>query len=412
MIFAVFIYLFIPLVRADIITTFAGGTTTTGFSGDGSQASSAILGYPFAIACDSSGNLYIADQNNQRIRLVTASTGIITTIVGTGSTSFSGDGGAATSATMNLPLGVTYDSKDNLYISDTYNHRIRKVASGVITTIAGSGATGAAAGSYSGDSKAATSATLNQPNCITTDSSFDLYIADNYNHRIRKITISTNIITTIAGSGSTGSSAGSYSGDGGQATSATLNSPVGVAVDSSGNVYIGDSYNNRVRKVTYLTGIITTIAGTGSTPYSGDNVLATSATLYSPQGVSVDTSGNIYIVDQYNNRVRKVTAGTGIITTIAGSSTSSSFSGDGGEATSATLYKPVGIALDSSRNVYIDDWFNNRIRKVTAPSASPTLTPSVAPSRPTVIPTVIPTLTPTCKPTTGAPSSPPTPIPR
>ena len=355
------------------------------------MATSAVLGYPWSIACDNSNNLYIADQNNHRIRLITAATGIITTIVGTGTSSYSGDGAAATSATMNTPLGVTYDSLNNLYITDAYNQRIRKVSGGIITTFAGSGATGSLSGSFIGDNGQATAATLNVPTFVTTDSSNNLYITDNCNQRIRKITISTNIINTIAGSGATGCTSGSFTGDNGQATAATFNGPVGLAVDSSGNLYIGDTGNHRIRKVAVSTGVITTIVGTGGVGYSGDNAVATSATIYYPQGVAVDTSGNIYIADQYNNRIRKVTISTGIISTIAGSSTVGSFSGDDGEATSARLYRPIGLAIDSSRNIYINDWFNNRIRKVTTPTLSPTTIPTIAPSTPSCAPSISPT---------------------
>ena len=360
-------FLCLALIRADLITTYAGSTATSGYAGDNAAASSATLGYPWAIACDSSGNLYIADQNNHRIRKVTASTGIISTIVGTGTSSYSGDSGLASSATLNTPLGVAYDTADNLYIADTYNQRIRKVSAGVIYTVAGSGATGSSSGSFIGENVQATSATLNQPYGIATDSSNNVYIADSFNNRIRKITVATSVIATIAGGGGTGSTSGGYNGDNISATAASLNGPVGVAVDSSGiivsiitllifylrydivvgNIYISDTSNNRIRKVIVSTSVITTIAGTGTSSFSGDNSAASAAALYYPQGVAVDSSGNVYISDQYNNRVRKITASTGVITTIAGTG-SGSFSGDGGEATAAALYKPIGIALDSS----------------------------------------------------------------
>ncbi len=229
-------FLCLALIRADLITTYAGSTSTSGYAGDTAAASSAILGYPWAITCDSSGNLYIADQNNHRIRKVTASTGIISTIVGTGTSSYSGDNGAASSATLNTPLGVAYDSANNLYISDTYNQRIRKVSAGVIYTVAGSGATGSSSGSFSGENVQATSAILNQPYGIATDSSNNVYIADSFNNRIRKITVSTSVIATIAGGSGTGSTSGGYNGDNISATAASLNGPNGVAVDSSGAI--------------------------------------------------------------------------------------------------------------------------------------------------------------------------------
>lgn len=231
--------LFLVLIRADIITTYAGVTTTNGFAGDNGVASSATLGYPWAIACDSAGNVYIADQNNHRIRKVTALTGIITTIVGTGITGYSGDNSESTSAKLNTPCGVAYDTENNLYISDTYNQRIRKVSGGIIYTVAGSGATGAANGGYSGENVQATSAVLNQPYCIATDSSNNVYIADFNNNRIRKITVATSVIVTVVGGGgSTGSTAGGYNGDNIAATAATLYGPFGVAVDIPGIIVI------------------------------------------------------------------------------------------------------------------------------------------------------------------------------
>jgi sugar lactone lactonase YvrE len=265
---------------------------------------------------------------------------VITTIAGTGSTTYSGDNGQATAAGLKNPFGVALDAAGNVYIADTYNHRIRKatISTGIITTIAGTGTS-----SYSGDNGPATSATLNNPSGVALDSAGNIYIADLGNSRIRKVTVSTGIISTIAGTGTV-----SYSGDNGQATSATLNYPFGVGLDTASNVYIADTSNHRIRKVTISTGIITTFAGTGTASYSGDNGPATSATLNYPSGVAVDSAGNIYIAATENNRIRKVTVSTGIITTIAGSSTSGSYSGDNGPATSATLYNPYGVAVDSA----------------------------------------------------------------
>ena len=226
---------------------------------------------------------------------------------------FSGDSGKATSASLNTPLGVVVDTSGNIYISDSLNYRIRKVtiSTGIITTIAGTGFS-----SYSGDNGQATSANL-YPYGIALDSSANVYMADVLNQRIRKITVSTGIITTVAGTGLAG-----YSSDNAAATSSTIYSPQGVAVDTSGNIYIADTNNDRIRKVT--SGIITTVAGNGGYLYNGDNKQATSATLNNPTGVDVDTSGNLYIADQYNHRIRKVTVSTGIITTIAGTGSSNS----------------------------------------------------------------------------------------
>ena len=208
-----------------------------------------------------------------------------------------------------------------------------------------------------------------------------MYIGDHFNHRVRKITASTNVITTIAGTGSSG-----YSGDGGQATAAAIAYPYGVNLDSSLNVYFGDGYNV-IRKVTVSTGVISTVAGTGSTSgsYNGDNIQATAATLYYPHDVVLDSYNNLYISDRFNNRIRKVTVSTGVITTIVGTGTASS-TGDGSAATSATINGPCYSHLDSSGNHYITECTGNRVRKVVTvstdiPTAIPTPAPSAAPTR-------------------------------
>ncbi len=335
---------------AGIISTIAGNGTS-GSGGDGGVATSAQLNFPSGMAMDSSGNLYIADYNNHRIRKVTSG-GTINTVVGTGTGGYSGDTGAAASAQINSPNDVVFDSSGNLYIADYFNHCIRKVdTGGIITTVAGT-----TTGGYSGDNGPATSAQLNSPAGIAIDSSGNLYIADEVNHRIRKITIADGNITTVAGTTTAG-----YSGDNGAATSAQLNHPFGVAVDSSGNnLYIADRFNHSIRKVTG--GIITTVAGNTTLGYSGDGGAATSAQLNYPLDVAVDSSGNIYIADSDNHRVRKVTTG-GIISTVAGDGTLGS-GGDGGSATNAQLRVPRNVTLDSSGNLYIADNNNHRIRKV------------------------------------------------
>ena len=289
-----------------IITTVAGNGIPTGFFdgeggdpaddlGDGGPATSASLNGPFGVALDGLGNGFIADTSNQRIRRVDAATGIITTVAGDGFGGSSGDGGPATSARLFHPTGVALDGTGNLFIADLGNHRIRKVdTSGIITTVAGDGF-----GGFSGYGGPATSASLNLPHGVALDGAGNLFIADQFKHRIRKVDTS-GIITTVAGNGSA-----TFPGDGGPATSARLFHPTGVALDGAGNLFIADSSNHRVRKVD-TSGIITTVAGNGSFGFSGDGGPATSARLGSPSGVALDSSGNLFIVDLFNDRIRKV----------------------------------------------------------------------------------------------------------
>jgi trimeric autotransporter adhesin len=347
------------------------GDGTFGYKGDGGPATSAGLYYPSGVAVDASGDIYIADNFNNRIRMVTRSTGIITTVAGDGTFGYKGDGGPATSAGLFYPLGIAVDASGNIYIADTSNNRIRLVtrSTGIITTVAGDGTYG-----YKGDGGPATSASLHNPWGIAVDASGNIYIADIDNHRIRLVTRSTGIITTVAGDGTFG-----YRGDGGPATSAGLYYPYGVAVDASGNIYIADTSNNRIRLVTRSTGIITTVAGDGTAGYKGDGGPATSAGLYYPRGIAVDASGNIYIADFNDNRIRLVTRSTGIITTVAGDGTAG-YTGDGGLATSAGLSFPNSIAVDASGNIYIVDDGNNRIRLVSPKASTASLAPSSPPS--------------------------------
>jgi uncharacterized repeat protein (TIGR02543 family) len=342
-----------------VVSTVAGNGTSVS-SGDWGYATSAGLNEPVAVAVDAAGNIYIAEWNGQRIRKITTN-GIIYTVAGTGAGGFSGDGGAATSARIYYSYGVAADSSGNIYIADSMNRRIRKVnTSGVINTVAGSGAVffngGGGAGGFSGDGGAATSAQLYSPSVGASDSSGNIYIADA--GRIRKVTPS-GIISTVAGNGTVGSA-----GDGGTATSAMISTAMGVAFDSSGNIYIADYSNNCIRKVS-TSGVISTVAGHndpntfGST---GDGGPATAAYIYGPRGIAVDSTGNIYIVQEGSSLIRKVDP-SGVISTFAGNRTYG-YSGDGGPATAAALKFPNAVAVDSSGNVYIADTGNNRIRKV------------------------------------------------
>jgi sugar lactone lactonase YvrE len=347
------------------------GYGTAGYSGDNGLATAADLNGPHNVAVDAAGNIYIADMWNNRIRKVTASTGIVTTVAGNGTPGYSGDGGAATSAELYYPSGVAVDVAGNLYIADAGNNLIRKVmaSTGDISTVAGNRTE-----SYSGDGGPATCAEMNTPYDVAVDASGNIYISDSNNNRVRKVTVSSGIITTVAGTG-----IGSYSGDGGPATSANISQPMGLVLDAAGNIYFADWGNVRIRKVAASTGIITTMAGNGSEGYSGDGVLATAAQLYYPYGVALDAAGNIYIADDANNRIRKVTASTGDISTVAGNGTAG-YSGDGGAATSGKLKYPYGVAVDTANNIYIADEGNNRIRAVGQVKATPSMSVSCSPN--------------------------------
>jgi uncharacterized protein (TIGR03437 family) len=328
-----------------IISTIAG-SNASGFSGDGGPAAKATFTYPTSIAIDSSGNLYIADANNCAIRMI-SSAGIITTVAGTGGQwGYSGDNGKATNAKLSGPTGVAMDASGNLYIADAGNERIRRVdSSGIITTVAGTGTAG-----FSGDGGAATAAMLSAPRAVATDASGAVYVADLDNHRIRRFVPGGNI-ATFAGTATS-------VGDGGPSTQARLTGPWGIAVDSTGNLFIADRLDNRVRKV-IPSGTITTIAGSGRTGSGGDNGPGASANLNTPNGVAVDSSGNVYIADASNNVIRRVDASTGTITVFAGNYgccyAGTGTGGDGGLATAATLYYPTAVAVDGAGNVYLTE---------------------------------------------------------
>jgi uncharacterized protein (TIGR03437 family) len=328
------------------------GNGNPGFSGDGDNALLAQLSSPTGVALDSAGNVYIADSQNFRIRVVPHSgKGNIATVAGNGLFAYSGDGGPATRAELDSPHAVATDAGGNVYIADTANNVVRKVStSGTITTFAGNGLTG-----VGGGGGPATAAQMIGPAGLAVDGQGNVYISDTVGQRIRVVTLSNGQINTYAGNRTEG-----YSGDGGAAINAELNTPTGLAVDTSGNLYIADTLNSVIRKVTPA-GTISTVAGNGIQGYAGDGGLATAAELYYPQAVAVDASGNLYIADTQNNRVREVNT-AGIISTVAGNGTFG-YSGDGSWAVNAQITAPVGLAVDSLGSLYIGD-SNGVVRKV------------------------------------------------
>jgi len=316
----------------------AGSGTASYADGQGTAAS---FYAPSGVAVDGSGNVYLADIGNKRIRKITPS-GNVTTLAGSGITGYAD--GQGTGATFGAPLGVAVDSSGNVYVADHGNHRIRKITpSGNVTTLAGSGAAGYTDGQGTG-------ASFNFPAGVAVDANGNVYVGDFMNNRVRKITPSGNV-TTLAGSGTA-----SYAD--GQGTAASFNYPAGVAVDSGGNVYVADHYNHRIRKIT-PNGNVTTLAGSGIAGYDDWQGLA--ARFNNPVDIAVDGSGNVYVADIGNHRIRKITP-SGNVATLAGSGTASY---DDGQGTAANFNAPYGVAVDGSGNVYVADKSNNRIRKIT-----------------------------------------------
>jgi sugar lactone lactonase YvrE len=345
------------------ISTVAGGGT----GGDGGLATNAILAGPWGVSTNAAGDVFLSDQGAARVRRVNAATGVISTVAGNGIEWFAGDGGPATSAELLYPNGVAVDGSGNLFIADSSNRRVRRVdgATGIITTVAGNGTYCNLYSGPCGDGGLATDAGFASPIGVAVDASGNLFIADSNGYAVRRVDAVTHIITTFAGNGTSCSSPTGLCGDGGLATSAQLSYPNGVAADGSGNIFIADTNDRRIRRVDHATGIITTVAGNGFCCYNGDGLPATSAELASPQGVAVDTWGNLFIADTNNNIIRRVDAATGIITTAVGNYYyGPGFSGDGGPAAYAQLNSPYGVALSESGKLYIADLNNNRVRQV------------------------------------------------
>jgi hypothetical protein len=347
------------------INTLAGdGCLSDGAcpSSGSTPATQSALKLPLGEATDAAGTLYISDTGGNRIRKVDLA-GNITTIANSGGVAgLSSDGGPAVFAEINQPSAIAIDGAGNIIFADTGNNAIRKInaVTGNISTIAGTlGSAG-----YNGDGHAATSALLSSPQGLAFDASGNLYIADTENNCIREVNASSQNIATIAGNGNEG-----FSGDGAAAISAQFNQPWGITVAVSGDLYVADFGNNRVRKIDMATGIVTTVAGDGNSSYTGDGGAATAATLNSPASVVTDTAGNLYIADSENNAIRKVNAATGEIATIAGNGTAL-YGGDGFSATLAGLYKPYSIYLDGAGNLFLADRLDLRIREISATVAT------------------------------------------
>ena len=399
--------------RATGTISTVAGTGTRGFNGDGGSATAADLSDPGDVAIDSNGNLLIADTSNQRVRRVDAGTGLITTVAGNGSLGFAGDGGPATSARLANPLAIALDAASNLVISDVSNHRVRRVsATGIIATVAGNGAFGSG-----GDGGPAGQAEVD-PVGLAFDPIGNLHIADQLGMRVRRVDFASGVITTVAGNGTptsntgngdggpaqasllveptvlaltpagdlliadrsenrvrriepggtiatfAGNGSGPSSGDGGPASDAGFNGPTGLAVDDVGNVFVVDQGANKIREVDALSGVITTIAGSGSQGFCGDERAALEACFSNPWALAIDGAGNLYVADTYNNRVARLDSAHTVVTTIAGNG-SFDYGGDDGPAVGAALAQPQGVAVDrAGRFLYVADSFNRRVRRV------------------------------------------------
>jgi len=344
-----FLFLFcFYFVQSQTITTIAG-TGSSGFSGDGGPATTAQLNLPFNLAFDKSDNLFIADTYNNSIRKIDSKSGIISTVVGTADKKQISE--------LKTPTGLTFDNYNNLFIADLANLRIRKVNLDTGSSIT-------LVGKKSETEFPNINADLGGPFNVVFDKKGNLYISNNSDSRVSKVDFSTGIVTTIAGTRETG-----YSGDSKAAKIAQLANPTGLALDSKGNLYIADTGNERIRKVNLSTGIITTVAGTGERGFTKDGGLAIYAQLANPLGLAVDERGDLFFVDRGNNLIRKINTTTGIISTIAGTG-EAGFSGDGELARNAQLANPTGLAFNNEGDLFVVDRGNNRIRRISGLSSS------------------------------------------
>jgi DNA-binding beta-propeller fold protein YncE len=338
-----------------IITT-AAGTGERGFAGDGGPAERAVLNGPFDIGFDPAGNLYFSDTFNHRIRRIDARSSIITTVAGNGTTGYAGDGGPAIEAAFNEPYGIAVDLVGNIYVADRHNHCVRRIdgGSGIVTSFAGNGSAG-----FAGDGGPAARAGLAEPNGLAFDPAQQrLFIADVADNRVRAVDLATGTIATFAGTGEP-----AHSGDGGPAAAAGVWGARAVRVAADGTVYILERQGSSLRAVNPRTGVITTLAGTGARGYGGDGDPALAAVFDAPKELTIDPAGDILIVDTENHAIRHIDVKSGTVDTIAGGHKGGE--GDGGPARQAGLGRPHGIAVSPDGALYIGDTENHRIRKLT-----------------------------------------------
>ena len=336
-----------------IISTIAG-TGEKGYTGDGGQATAALLNNPFDLAFDPAGNLCFSDTYNHCIRRIDARSGVITTIAGCGERGFAGDGGPAVQARMDQPYGIVIDRTGNIYVADRLNGRVRRIdgASGVITTLAGDGS-----GKFSGDGGKSDRSGMAEPNGLALDREHRrLFIADVADHRVRVIDLASGIITTFAGTGEA-----RHDGDGGAAAAAGVFGARAVALAPDDSLYVLERQGSSLRRV--HDGIIDTVAGTGARGFAGDGQDAHQAVFDAPKEMAVDAAGNVFIVDTENHVIRLIDAQSWIVTTIAGTGKAGP-EGDGGPATAAGLARPHGAVVGADGALYIGDSENHRVRKL------------------------------------------------